>query len=327
MYDHWLRGMPDNGRLFLINWVSENCVQQLESWNGWNDAPCNNKYRYVCQRGPMDPCNEVNCGKHGHCVERKGKAACVCHDGWGGSRCEKSLDVCVPNPCRNGGKCYKNWQGAHCQCVGRFSGRRCEKECRFVVTSEGIPAHVDALVLLDGSTSVSAPDFKKSLNFVAKFVGKLDVGAAKARVGLIQFSHTWKKEFGFRDSVSWGKNGVKNKIASVAQLTGGTATGRVLEAARDVFANEQSTFSVKTPEKYIIVVTDGQSHQEAIIRETVPQILKMGVHVLAVGIGDAVDEKELLLITGGHHERVFSVDSFDQLNAKFLEKIIEKMCD
>lgn len=190
-----------------------------------------------------------------------------------------------------------------------------------------MPAHVDALVVLDGSTSVSAPDFKKSLNFVAKFVGKLDVGAAKARVGLIQFSHTWKKEFGFRDSVSWGRSGVKNKIASVAQLTGGTATGRVLEAARDIFANEQSTFSVKTPEKYIIVVTDGQSHQEAIIRETVPQILKMGVHILAVGIGDAVDEKELLLITGGHHERVFSVDSFDHLNAEFLEKIIEKMCD
>jgi len=326
VHSHWLSGMPDNGRLFLINWVHEDCVEQLESWHGWNDAVCTNELRYVCQRDPLDPCSEVKCGGRGKCHVVKGKPVCRCDEGWGGVHCEKKVDPCVPNPCLHGGKCYSNSMGVHCSCVGQFAGRRCEKKCRFVVTKEGLPRKVDVEILLDGSTSVKKADFDKSLQFVTKFVEKLEIGADLARVGLMQFSHKWKEEFKFADSVRWGKAKVKSKIAHLDQVMGGTATGRVLEKAMEIFHNTQRTFSVDAA-KYIIVVTDGQSHQENIIKAIVPRLLKMDVKILTVGIGPAVDEGELLLLTGGHSNRVFSVDSFDELNAEFLEKIIEKMCD
>jgi len=326
VYGRWLSGMPDNGRLFLIHWTHEDCMQQLESSHGWNDAVCSTKLRYICQRDATDPCSEVKCGSRGVCHVVNRQAVCQCDEGWGGARCQTKVDPCQPNPCLHGGSCYSNDAGAHCSCVGQFSGRHCEKKCRFVVTEGGMPRKVDVEVLLDGSTSVTAPDFVKSLNFVGKFVEKLEIGSDLARVGLIQYSHKWREEFNFADSVRWGKAKLMTEIHRLKQVTGGTATGKVLGAAMQIFHQARRTFSLDAA-KFIIIVTDGQSHQENIIKVIVPKVLNMGVKILTVGIGPAVDEGELLLLTGGHKNRVFSVDSFDDLNAEFLESIIEKMCD
>ena len=326
MFGHWLSGMPDNGRLFLINWIHEDCLQQLESWHGWNDAQCSTELRYVCEKAAADPCTEVNCGGKGKCSVKGKKAFCLCEDGWTGSRCQSKVDICAPNPCLHGGKCFTNSLGFRCNCVGQFSGRRCEKKCRFVVTNEGLPEKADVVVLLDGSTSVKVPDYQKSLAFVAKFVDKMKIGVGAGRVGLVQFSHLHQEEFSFADSVKLGEAGLNEKIMGLRQLTGGTATGRALANVRNIFHGSSRVYTVDAA-KYILVLTDGQSHQENIIRSIVPSILEMDVKILAVGIGSEVDEGELLLITGGHKERMFSLDSFDQLNNDFLLKIIEKMCD
>ena len=318
--------MPDNGRLFLVNWVQENCVEQLESWHGWNDATCDTKLRFICQKKPANPCAKVNCGGHGKCAVIGNKGICRCAEGWTGQNCEKPVNPCSPNPCLNGGKCFANSLGTHCSCVGQFSGNRCEKKCRFVVTSEGLPRKADVLVLLDGSTSVRELDYRKSLGFVAKFVDKLEIGAAAARVGLIQFSHIWETEFSLADSVKMGEYALKSKVLGLNQLTGGTATGKVLEKAKNVLHQDTRVYTPHVA-TFILLITDGQSHQENIIRVVVPQILGMGVKILTVGVGPAVDAAELLLLTGGHANRVFSVDSFDKLDNEFLQRIIERMCD
>jgi len=258
-------------------------------------------------------------------VEGK-KAVCHCKKGWTGSRCQNIVNVCTPNPCLHGGSCFSNSQGVLCKCVGQYSGSKCEKKCRFVVTNEGLPEKADVVVLLDGSTSVLAPDFRKSLTFVSNFVDKMKVGASAGRVSLVQFSHLHEEQISFDESVKLGKIRLKDKIMHLKQLTGGTLTGKALDTARKIIHSSSRLYTIDAA-KYILVLTDGQSHQENVIRTLVPLILKMDVKILTVGIGPAVDEAELLLLTGGHKERVFSVDSFDQLNNDFLQKIIEKFCD
>ena len=326
VYDHWLSGMPDNGRLFLINWIHEDCVQQLVSMHGWNDAKCSAKLRYICQKKSSSPCVEVNCGEKGRCVVENGKGVCRCDDGWTGSRCRDKVDSCVPNPCLNGGKCASNSLGVQCQCRGQYSGPRCEKKCRYVVTQQGMPEKADVMVLLDGSTSVLAPDYQKSLTFVSKFVDKMVIGPAAGRVGLVQFSHKLREEVSFADSVKLGKAGLIKKIRHLNQLMGGTATGKALELVKSKLGGLERLFTVDAA-KYILVLTDGKSQQDDMIRSIVPGILKMDIKILAVGIGSKVDEEELLLLTGGHKNRVFSIDSFEKLNNDFLLKIIERMCD
>ena len=53
----------------------------------------------------------------------------------------------------------------------------------------------DIVFLVDGSGSIGAANFAKLENFVKGIVGKLDVGANKVHVGLMQFSNYPSKEF------------------------------------------------------------------------------------------------------------------------------------
>lgn len=43
---------------------------------------------------PKDPCEDVNCGEHGTCIENAdGEAECDCDEGWEGENCEDSIIV------------------------------------------------------------------------------------------------------------------------------------------------------------------------------------------------------------------------------------------
>lgn len=284
---HWVKGMPDNGVVF----GAESCVQQMDI--GYNDDVCGKKLRFVCMvKKARNPCDEVNnCGGNGQCLVEAGKAFCACNQGWTGKHCG-------------------------------------EKKCRFVVTRGGMPVKADVMVLLDGSGSVSSEDFQKSLSFIRDFADTMRIGSDAGRINVHQFSHTHQTEITFADSVELGEKQLKKKIDGLQQLGGGTFTGDALAEALRVF-RESGRRDATDVAKYVLVLTDGEttSDQEDKIKETVPEITKIGVEILGIGIGGKVNQNQLLIMTGNRQDRVFSVDSFDKLNSDFLKKMVEKMCE
>ena len=267
----------------------ESCVEQMSI--GYNDYTCWSKLRFVCAIVKSNPCDAVNCGGNGKCFVEAGQGFCACNQGWTGKNCG-------------------------------------QKKCRFVVTQGGMPVKADVMMLLDGSTSVSSADFQKSLSFVQNFVDTMKISSNAGRLDVLQYSHTLQREIKFADSEELGKNGLKNRIGGLKQVGGGTFTGNALEEALRVF-RESGRVDATDVAKYVLVLTDGETpaSQEVKIQATVPEFSKMGVEILGIGIGTGVNQKQLLMLTGNRQDRVFSVNSFDQLNSDFLKKIVEKMCE
>jgi len=285
------------------------------------------------------PSNSVDCN-NGKCVADKmigGKARCQCDDGWTGPHCEAVADLCEKNPCKNGGECVSNHRSPfpnyHCRCVGNFKGKNCEKSCRFEVTKAGFPAKMDAMILFDGSSSLQVgggdknrpKDFLSTLGFISEIVDELDVGPEKSRLELAQFSHKFRVELNFASSVKMDLTALRNKIAAIKFLQGATLTGKALEQAYNIFKSQGR--KAEDVAKYLFVVTDGTSHDRKSIPAAVANLKRLGVKLVAVGVGKDVDVDELTLIAGGNAADVFSVDSFDQLNGALIAKVVENICE
>jgi len=203
----------------------------------------------------------------------------------------------------------------------------CEtRSCRFKITSSGMPEKVDAVVLIDGSTSVNAENpgnFRKSLQFVINLADKLDIGAGKARLQITQFSNRLAEAITFDESVQMSKADLRARIANVDFLSGYTLTNEALRDAYRVFSTQGRHESDVA--KYLVVMTDGVSTKGGDqIPNTVSKLKALGVKIVAVGVGSSVDPNELRLIGGGS---VFTVGSFDQLNSSLISKMVQHVCD
>ena len=63
----------------------------------------------------------------------------------------------------------------------------------------------------------------------------------------------------------------------------------------------------------LIVITDGQSTDQAATLQQATELHNLGVNVLAVGVGDSVDQTELAGIASSA-QNVYTVSNFDALS-------------
>ena len=116
-----MKSMPDN------SWGRERCLQQMTGDHGWNDIPCSDRLRFVCQRNHLDPCAQMHCG-NGRCVHHgDGVTSCVCSAGWRGSNCGERIDYCAGVDCGNG-RCAATNGVAACVCNAGWTGSRCSQK-------------------------------------------------------------------------------------------------------------------------------------------------------------------------------------------------------
>ena len=71
----------------------------------------------------------------------------------------------------------------------------------------------------------------------------------------------------------------------------------------------------------LIIVTDGQSEDQQATLQQAAALHNLGVNVLAVGVGDSVDQTELAGIASSPYN-VFTVSNFDALSA--LESTLQR---
>ncbi|KPJ17071.1 Protein jagged-1b [Papilio machaon] len=73
------------------------------------------------------PTTSCACAHGGSCIQAAVPSgwACVCREGWTGTRCERAVDGCASTPCRNGGRCVGGAGWWTCECPAGWTGTEC----------------------------------------------------------------------------------------------------------------------------------------------------------------------------------------------------------
>lgn len=111
-------------------------------------------------------------------------------------------------------------------------------------------------------------------------------------------------------------------------LTGTTRTGEALRFASenvyDSIQRDSESAVGGEPVKAAIVITDGRAQDDVV--EPADQLRSLGVIVYAVGVTNFIDVDQLLQITGGSQQRVFTVESFEKLDQPFSAVLTKELC-
>ncbi|XP_044928429.1 integrin alpha-X isoform X3 [Mustela putorius furo] len=172
----------------------------------------------------------------------------------------------------------------------------------------------DIVFLIDGSGSISFPDFAKMLNFVKAVMSQFQ--KPSTQFSLMQFSNKFREHFTFKKFTD-----SSNPLALldfVDQLGGYTHTATAIR----MVTNELFTTSKgarKDASKILIVITDGQKQGDRLgYEDVIPMAEAAGIIRYAVGVGSAFQNqrsrKELNDIASKpSQEYIFRVENFDAL--------------
>ncbi|XP_028671460.2 integrin alpha-X-like [Erpetoichthys calabaricus] len=176
---------------------------------------------------------------------------------------------------------------------------------------ECIVRGIDIVFLIDGSGSVSSPDFQNMKVFMIQIINKF--WGRNTNFAIVQFSSSTKVEFDFRRYLSSRSPSIL--INPIVQMSGGTNT---VSGMRNVVDNifAPSTGSRTDATKILITITDGES-QERNFEEVTRKADAKNIIRYAIGVGGAFARREprqeLNRITSSSNN-VFRVDDFNALN-------------
>jgi len=191
-------------------------------------------------------------------------------------------------------------------------------ECTTVVTP------LDLVFLVDSSGSIeqnNAQGHNRSKQFVKDVTNDLPVGdgATDTRVAVVQFSSQLKQttEIELTDGIS--KSAVEKAVVDMEFHSGGTHIGEGIKYAT------KFTFKHARPgaAKMLIVIADGNSADDT--QTYADAARSQGIGLVAVGVGNGIDEKEMQNIAGSNG-KVLSVKDYGHL-ATILANTTEIVCD
>ena len=173
-------------------------------------------------------------------------------------------------------------------------------------------SNADVVFLLDSSTSVTAPNFRKMLDLTKHFVRDANIDTGSVRIGIAIFSDDATVKFHL-DTFTI-KDDVLRAIDNIHYTFGSTNTFAALKTMRaEMFRrNRGDRPAVKN---YAVLITDGLSNinSRKVAREA-RKVRASGIHVYTIGIG-LTDTSEILSIASKPaSENTFAVSNFDQLD-------------
>ncbi|CAD5221264.1 unnamed protein product [Bursaphelenchus xylophilus] len=177
---------------------------------------------------------------------------------------------------------------------------------------------VDLVLLLDASGSVGGDTFQLQLNFASHLANRLNVSAQGSHLAVIQYSETPQLEISLSQYTN--PNQLDWAIQRIKYQSGATNTGKALQLALE--NGFQGARGGHVP-KVVIVVTDGQSQDD--VAEAAQRLKDAHVMVYAIGVTNLVNVHQLHQITG-NALRVFTVESFEQLDKSLADSLTWDMC-
>ncbi|XP_068105557.1 integrin alpha-2 [Hyperolius riggenbachi] len=156
-------------------------------------------------------------------------------------------------------------------------------------------AVIDIALVCDGSNSIYP--WSAVRNFLEKFVEGLDIGPAKTQVSLIQYGNY--PSVMFRMNTYGNKEDMMKAISGVNQMGGDqTNTFKAIDFTRQ-FAFSAEYGGRPSANKVMVVITDGESHDNAMLKEVISRcekdkITRFGIAVLGYYNRYSIDSKNLI---------------------------------
>ncbi|XP_065254487.1 collagen alpha-6(VI) chain-like [Emys orbicularis] len=170
----------------------------------------------------------------------------------------------------------------------------------------------DLVFLIDGSNSIKPDDFIRMKDFLKVILDQIDYDH-NVQIGIAQYSDEYKREFSL--GAFQNKSELNIQIQNIKQMTGTkTLIGAALKQVKEFFAPARSRRVTRNVQPVLLVVTDGESHDD--VAEPAEDLRKEGVNIYAIGVGK-IDHSQLTQIAG-IPERKYTVNDFNEL------KIIKK---
>uniref|UniRef100_A0A2C9KXA0 VWFA domain-containing protein n=1 Tax=Biomphalaria glabrata TaxID=6526 RepID=A0A2C9KXA0_BIOGL len=176
-----------------------------------------------------------------------------------------------------------------------------------VVVSCGNSSKADIIFLLDASSSVTEPNWKKIVKFSSDLVLNFTFGSDSNLFGAVIFNSQATKKFDL--NTYHNKTAVANVTLSfiLTNNTFGTSSG-----GRDDAQN------------ILIVITDGQSSNPNQTIIAAHNLKDAGISIVTIGIGLA-DLQEITAMAS-QHDLVFNISNFDVLSIIY-EDLLQITCD
>uniref|UniRef100_W5MW34 von Willebrand factor A domain-containing protein 2-like n=1 Tax=Lepisosteus oculatus TaxID=7918 RepID=W5MW34_LEPOC len=178
---------------------------------------------------------------------------------------------------------------------------------------------LDLVFALDSSNNVGRHGFRQIKSFVKSVISQFDIDAELTQIGMVLYSDKPRTAFGLDSFDSEGK--MKKSVSFAPYLGGAAQTGKAL-----LYISED-TLSIQKGarpgvQKVVVVVTDGQSSDDAIL--FADQLRRRGITVLSVGPG-AVQSQTLLRLAGSSSFMI-PVPSYEHLK-HYVTNLVRKICE
>lgn len=191
-----------------------------------------------------------------------------------------------------------------CHHFGEFSG------CNYTKMDVGF--------LVDNSGSINMADannYQRIRDFIKGFIKSVVIGPNDTRIAIATYSTSFKLRFNFSAYVA--TESLVSATQDIPYDGGSTFTGDALNRIRtDVFSVARESVP-----RILIVLTDGKSQDSV----TVPasRLREIGVHIISVGVGDAVFSELADMASDPDRENIYNVTftSLVNLVGSFLEGV------
>ncbi|KAI8482345.1 hypothetical protein Bbelb_399360 [Branchiostoma belcheri] len=208
---------------------------------------------------------------------------CTCEIGYTGSLCDEDIDECES---RNGDcdqHCINTVGSYRCSCDDGYNLLN-RRECKEVVCR--LP--VDLVFLLDGSGSITEPNFEITKSFVQNTTSDFQIGPANTLVGVVQYESSPHDEFPLNRYTTLDE--LLPAIRNISYRGGGTQTGLAINHVLDNSLAEYNGARPGVP-KVVIVVTDGHSGDDVVAPSQ--RAHQREIIMVAIGVGSGYNIHEL----------------------------------
>ncbi|XP_069586165.1 collagen alpha-6(VI) chain-like isoform X1 [Ranitomeya imitator] len=199
-----------------------------------------------------------------------------------------------------------------------------EEELLVEICKEDCPRiqQADIVFVIDTSSSITHEQAKVMKSFVMSFVNKSDVSPDKVQIGALKYADDPYKMF-YLNAYS-NKNDIIKAIEEDTKSGINTYTAKALQFSKGFFSEQHGSRQRRGVPQYLIVITDGESHDCDKLNETSKSLEKAGITIFAIGVHEAKTEE--LITMAGSKGKWFFVEQFEGLKDIFFN-ISDAVCE
>lgn len=174
--------------------------------------------------------------------------------------------------------------------------------------------------MVDNSESLTGEHWWQLKTFVTNIINDTNVESDNTNFALIRYTHNVFNEFNLNTYHTKGE--IMAHVLSMSRKIGGTNTGHAIANMANVVFTPGNGDRDDAP-NLAVVVTDGQSNNQSYTAAQAHVAKRMGIHIIAVGVG-LTDTSELHQIASSpKRDNVFNVKDFSHLVT--IEGLIEQL--